>query len=71
MGDMGSYGGLGGMYGGLGGLGGMGMYGGYGMGIGMGMNQDSSVFRAMQMMQSFSMVVSGMTQVVGSVEQNT
>ena len=49
----------------------MGMYGGYGMGMGMGMNQDSSIFRAMQMMQSLSMVVSGMTHVVGSVEQNT
>ena len=71
MGDYGGFGGLGGMYGGLGGLGGMGMYGGYGMGMGMGMNQDSSIFRAMQMMQSLSMVVSGMTHVVGSVEQNT
>ena len=64
-----------GMYGGYGGgLGGYGMYGGLGMGMGMGMygmDQNSSFFKSMQAMQSLSMVVGSMVQVVGSLEQNT
>jgi len=74
-GGMSSYGGMGGM--GMGGYGG-GMYGGMG-GMGMGMmgmggmmgDPNSSFMRTMQSMQSLSFLVGSMTQVVGSLEQNT
>jgi len=66
LGGMG-YGGMG--YGGMGmgmGLGGMGMYGRYGN-----MDPNSNFMQTLQFMDSFSFVINSMTQVVGSLENNT
>jgi hypothetical protein len=53
---MGSYG-MGGMYGG--GMGGMGMYG-MGMGMGMGMDQKSTLFNSMMALQSFGFLINSL-----------
>lgn len=50
---MGSYG-MGGMYGGMGG---MGMYG---MGMGMGMDQKSTLFNSMVALQSFGFLINSL-----------
>lgn len=81
MGGMyGGYGGYGGMSSyGLGGYGGMGMgmggmYGGYGgmgmMGMGMGMDQNSTLFNSMIALQSFQFLVNSLCEIARSLDQN-
>jgi hypothetical protein len=57
-------GGMGGMYG-MGGMGGMGM-----MGMGMGMNQNGTLFSSMIALQSLQYLVGSLSEIARSLDQN-